>query len=496
MSSKPNVLVIIADQHRYDCLGCYGNSDIKTPHIDALAQDGVKFNNAFSTFPVCTPARYSLITGLYVHQHLGWTNHSTIHSSLPTFPKILSEAGFHTACVGKMHYTPTYLDVGFDNMVLAEQNGPGRYDDDYHKYLKQQDQIDAIDLQDQLLTYRVKAPTDYWKNFGADESNLPDEHYSTSWIGRNACQKLESWGKDSNLLMVGFIKPHHPFDAPAPWSEMYNAEKLEILPGYTESCLDVDLQYRRGYFDNTKLNPAVLKKMQAQYYASITQIDHYVGQMVELLKKKGLYENTLIIYTSDHGDYLGYHHMGLKSNYMYDPVIRIPLVLKYPQNLMAGKHSEDLVSIADISSTILKHTGCNVPNLIMQTSIPLDVEDDRKYIFAETRGENYMVRSKKYKLLQYRRKKSLFFDLKSDPYELTNLYDVPNLQEEISKHKAALTHWLKEETPPLETNNTFQSLVEKFNKLYISPLFEHRSRRKIRKWMGKKMKQYYRLKPP
>ncbi len=132
---RTNILLIHADQHRSDCIGAYGNTDIKTPNIDTIANDGVLYKNSFCTFPVCTPSRYSLLSGLYVHQHMGWSNHCTLPPAIETFPRILKNNGYNTKAVGKMHFTPTYSDVGFEEMELAEQNGPGRYDDDYHRYL-------------------------------------------------------------------------------------------------------------------------------------------------------------------------------------------------------------------------------------------------------------------------------------------------------------------------------------------------------------------------
>src|SRR5271157_939675 len=233
-ADQPNVLLIHADEHRADCLGAYGNTEVRTPNIDALAGDGVTFKNCFTTFPVCTPARYSLLTGLYAHQHLGWTNLSTLPHGLPTFPRILQENGYQTKCVGKMHFTPTYADVGFGEMVLAEQDGPGRYDDDYHRYLMQQGLIDKTDLLDQVYEFRRNAPPEYWANFGTEPTNLAENEHSTAWIGNQACEAIGQWEEGSHMLMLGFIKPHHPFDAPTPWSEMYDPETLTLLPGWTE----------------------------------------------------------------------------------------------------------------------------------------------------------------------------------------------------------------------------------------------------------------------
>ena len=161
-SGRPNVLVLHVDQLRIDCLGVYGNPDVKTPHIDRLASDGVRYTNSLCAFPVCTPSRYSLLSGRYVHEHAGWDNRSTLSPEIATFPRTLRAAGYRTKAVGKMHFTPTYLDVGFDELLLAEQDGPGRWDDDYHRYLMRLGLVDRNDLEDQLGEYRRDAPQEYW----------------------------------------------------------------------------------------------------------------------------------------------------------------------------------------------------------------------------------------------------------------------------------------------------------------------------------------------
>ena len=157
---KPNILLIHADQLRADCLSPYGNRDVKTPAIARLAEEGTVYDQHYCVYPVCTPSRYSLLSGQYVHQHLGWGNHCTFPSGLSTFPKILRENGWRTAAVGKMHFTPTYLDMGFDRMTLSEQDGPGRFDDDYHRELMENGLIDDIDLIDQRSEFRAKADPD------------------------------------------------------------------------------------------------------------------------------------------------------------------------------------------------------------------------------------------------------------------------------------------------------------------------------------------------
>ncbi|MCP3884840.1 MAG: sulfatase-like hydrolase/transferase, partial [Propionibacteriaceae bacterium] len=242
---RTNILLIHTDQHRADCLGVAGNPDIQTPNIDALAAEGVHYTNHFCTYPVCTPSRTSLLTGLYCHQHGVLGNSGTLAPGLATFPRILRDAGYRTTAIGKMHFNPTYLDVGFDRMLLAEQCGPGHLDDDYHRGLMAEDLWDVEDTQDQVFEYRQHASAGYWQSTGAIESSLDEAHSATTWIGDRAVEELGDWGQDGNLLMVGFIKPHHPHDPPAPWSSMYDPQALTLLPGWTEECLPRDIENSR-----------------------------------------------------------------------------------------------------------------------------------------------------------------------------------------------------------------------------------------------------------
>ena len=258
MREHPNILLLHADQHRYDCLGAYGNENIKTPSIDRLAREGVLYENSFCPHPVCTPSRYSLLTGLYIHQHLGLSNESTLPGGIPTLPRALKDAGYRTTAVGKMHFTPTYLDVGFEEMKLAEQCGKGRYEDDYHRWLRSHGRCDRLDMIDQVKEFRENAPKEYWETFGALPSDLDEEHHSTTWIAERALESLEGWKQGGNFLMVGFIKPHHPFDPPQPWAGMYEPTHLKLLPGWTERPVHGD--DGQGYFPYDDLTETALRR--------------------------------------------------------------------------------------------------------------------------------------------------------------------------------------------------------------------------------------------
>ncbi|HIG16384.1 MAG TPA: hypothetical protein EYQ31_03305, partial [Candidatus Handelsmanbacteria bacterium] len=279
------------------------------------------------------------------------------------------------------------------------------------------------------------------------ESDLDEAHHSTTWIAEQAMDEVQTWRGGGHLLMASFIKPHHPFDPPAPWSQMYDPQALELLPGYTAEPLPQDLTYNRGYFPYDEMTESKIRRAMAYYYATISQIDHHVGRMTSLLKAKGLYDNTLILYNSDHGDYMGYHHLLLKGNHMYEPLIRVPLVVKYPGQLQGGSVSDALVNTIDCAPTLLTQAGCDVPAVM--PGLDLAVSPQRALLFAESgRGRGYMVRSQTHKLLFCSDDtNSQYFDLTSDPYEQQNLYRDPDHQGDIASMKIALASWALFDAP-------------------------------------------------
>ena len=422
-----------------------------TPHIDRLAAEGVRFSHAFTCYPVCTPARYSLVSGVPVHEHGGFHNHSTPRPGLHFFPQMLAAAGYRTAAVGKMHYTPTYLDVGFQDMCLAEQDGDGRWDDDYHRSLRERGLVDRVDLEDQRSEYRREAPSAYWETFGARESDLPEEHHSTTWVGDRAVDFLEYWTEGGNLLMVGFIKPHHPFDPPAPWSRMYDPAVLTLLPGWAEQPLERDLAAHPGYFPHTSLTETALRGAMAGYYATISQIDHHVGRMLDLLATRGILDRTMVIFTADHGEYMGFHHLLLKGGYLYDPLTRVPLIVRWPGGTRPGTVDERLVSCLDLPTTILRRAGLRPPEQMHGLDLA-EGDASRHLVCAERRtkrpsdgelGCQVMVRSHTRKLIRTDPPgESLFFDLERDPHEFENVFDRPAYAAEIREFEAAAENWL------------------------------------------------------
>lgn len=456
-NGRPDVLLIQADQFRSDCLGCAGNNEIDTPNLDGLAADGVRYPNAFCTFPICTPSRYSLLSGRYARQHAGLTNRSTLAPGIDTIPRFLSRAGYRTAAVGKMHFTPTYLDVGYQRMRLAEQDGPGRYDDDYHRELAAAGLAPVTDLLDQEAGFRATAPAAYWDSYGAGTSNLPEAWHSTTWIGREACQAIAEWGSredtGGNLLHVSFIKPHHPFDPPAPWASRYDPSALHPPAGWTERLPEPDQPYRDGYFDfGPPLTLGRLRVVLAHYYATISHLDHWVGQLLNRLRASGRYDRTLIIFTADHGEYLGFHHLLLKYGPMYDPVVKVPLIVKYPSDTgRRGRVDERLVSLIDVAPTVARLTRAR-PATALPGQDLLSQSPERECVFAESHHDGLvlMARTGAHKLLLADDPgRTALFDLAADPLESDNRIGDSAYTGVADRLRAALGRWaVREACPP------------------------------------------------
>ena len=453
---KNNILVIFVDELRADALRIYGNRDICMPNLDRLARRATVYDKHYCSFPVCTPSRYSHFSGLFANQHGVWTNKGTLSTQIATYPRLLKAAGYHTAVVGKMHCSPTYLDMGFDDMSLCEQDGDGRFEDDYHLDLYREGLMDFDDIIDQRAEYRKYAPASYYSSFGSSISKLPLEHHSTSWITRNAVDRLRKWRKSGELLFVSYIKPHHPFDPPERYVHMYDDVSIDVLPGYTDNVPAFDYDYDHGYFDNATLSRDALLKMTRYYYAALSHIDAGIGEMIDILEERNLFDDTEIIFTSDHGDYMGYHHMALKQNHMYEPLMRIPLVIKYPGQISKDRNicRSDNTQIA---SAIL--SSLNLPASPSMNNTPLDVDSEYLYgLYRHTyngkQEDAYMVQDGKYKLLVTSSVGNVaLFDLINDPFELEDISDRIEQRERINNMLMKLVDYFAFQKPQMNIYN-------------------------------------------
>lgn len=417
----------MADELRWDCLGYAGNADVETPNLDALAAHAVNFTQAICQQPLCVPSRTTALTGLRPAEHGVRANETPLPEETPVFPRLLRGAGYHTAAIGKMHFVPPRAERGFDLMRLAEQDGPGRNQDDYHAWLAEQGQEDRIDHWDQVD--RAAAPERYWLSFGAMQSNLPEPLYSSTWIGDQAVRYLSDTAREPFFLSVGFIKPHHPFDPPEPWDRLYDPRNLRLPEGFVLPVPEDDARHE-AFFDLRQMTEARFRRVLAHYYATISHIDAQVGRILATLAARGL-TNNVTVFTADHGDYMGQHGLILKSGARpYDALLRVPLLIAGLRAQRRGTAEPALAELTDIAPTLLEVAGAEpLPACSGRSLVPCLYREGvtlRAAALAEVRGNTRAVRTAARKLIESSDPAMCaYYDLETDPHEFVNRYGDP-----------------------------------------------------------------------
>jgi len=443
MKHLPNIIILMPDQYRADCTGTSGNKFIKTPNIDKIAENGIFFENCFTVSPLCMPARASFISGLYSHNHRIWSNEGNLPPDDETFFHHLKETGYFTAYIGKSHFYPhgkfhmkekePYMHArGID--YVHETTGPWATvttDSYMTDYLKEKG----------LLSVFREDYVERKKNrFATHPSPLPEEDYLDSYVGKQAVKFLKEYNNDKPLcLFVGFPGPHEPWDPPKKYAEMYDSEKVQepisagnIPPWFPEKVRE-RLKKERERFSH--LDEEKLKKVKRNYYGKITLIDYWIGKIIDVLYEKNWFDNSLIIFWSDHGEMLGDHGLFFKQVF-YESSVKVPLIIKMPENMNKGKRIKSLVEIIDVFPTILDISN-SFPSerCLGKTLLPLiedRVNSHRESVLSEIYFMdlfNYMLRTENYKYAVYGNGEGfLLFDLKNDPYEKINLIGNPDFR--------------------------------------------------------------------
>jgi len=428
--TRPNIVMITPDEWRADALGCAGNSVVKTPCMDALAESGVLFRNAYTPAPMCVPARMSILTGQSPRVHGAMTNGLSPTDNV-SIAAILRENGYRTSAFGKMHFLPAYCDFGFDVLQLSEQDGEGWRIDDYHRWLwDKYGLVDWIDLWDQVEDYRNEAPSWFRGTYGALKSPILEEAYHTTWItdrfleyldGLDAAQPFFSW--------IGYIKPHHPFDPPGRYAELYDPSELPLPEpdDLSRKPLVADFDPRQGRLDISRWSDVEIRTMIAMYYGTITQIDDNVGRIVEGLRRKGIAEETVILINSDHGDFLGHHRFITKAPFVpYEDLIRVPFIVYDPRNPANGRVSDAFVSLLDLFPTIAAMSGVSHTHTVhghdLTPLLRAEAESVTDVAFAENHRGVIAVRQGPWKLLQSEKGACELYNLDNDPGERCNRF--------------------------------------------------------------------------
>jgi len=457
---NPNILFIFTDQQRSDTIHASGNPVIKTPHLDRLAREGVLFSSAYTPSPVCVPARCSLILGQYPHNTGCADNGHRMPEDRPTFMQALAEANYRTHGIGKMHFNPNPQALrGFEAREYQAEMRSRVEDDDYLKFLHANGYAHVFDpFGPRGEMYYIPQP-----------AQMPAKFHGTNWVGDRAVQFIrEAETSRPFFLFASFIHPHPPFSPPTPWNKLYRGP-LVCLPKRPDNCEALHTyanrhQNRYKYRDNG-IDNNLLRVMKAYYYACISFIDFQVGRMLKALEETGRLENTLIMYTSDHGEFLGdYNCFGKRS--MLDAAARIPMIVRYPERFTAGQNCDTPVSLVDVMPTLLAAAGIDT------AAYNLDGLDLADIAASEQSGtyRNRMVYS------QYQRdalgvymatnpqwkyfystpdRREFLFDRIRDPDEMRNRAGLSLCRHALEQMRNNLFEFYRSEgfTEPIEGNN-------------------------------------------
>ena len=409
-----------------------------TPNLDRLAREGAVFTSAYTPNPVCVPARHNLITGLPASYHGYFTNSGApMPRDIPVLPGILMDEGYDTRAVGKMHYRPARRHNGFAKMELMAEIPRFREDDEYAMYLK------AVGLGGihnihgvRNLLYMVP-----------QRSLIPEEHHGSTWVGdRSVDYILKAAGRRPFFLFSGWIAPHPPFDVPEPFCDMYAGRDLPE-PYVSETPVSGPAGRSRWNADGPGgSGEPLVRRVRELYCGAISLIDKSVGRILDALEDTGELDNTLVIFTSDHGEMLG-DHGAYQKMLPYDSCSRIPFIARYPERIEGGTVRDDFVDLNDVLPTVLDVTGVEYPGGISLPGGSIFRDDkDRSHQYMEYgKGATRWVslRNARFKYnYYYGGGYEELLDLVEDPRETVNLLysrsDEPEVREARDRLRAAL----------------------------------------------------------
>ncbi len=461
--NRPNIIMIVTDQQRYDSIKALGFPYMTTPNLDRLALEGTVLTNCHITAASCVPCRASLFKGYYPHTT------GVLRNGQPwgrTWVEQLRDAGYRCVNVGKMHTIPYNADAGFHERYVVENKDrymEGRwYFDEWDKALA----AHGLKKQQRVL-YRKR--DDYKERLGAFEWELPEHLHSDVFVGNMAKWWVQTYPQTQPLfLQVGFPGPHPPYDPTPRFAEPYLKRNDLPIPKVTAAELDAlppPLKEKRQHdveVDHDSVvwsldpTPEQLQRLWAYYCANVTMIDEKIGELLEALRQRGYLENAVVLFFSDHGDCMGDHGLIQKWS-MYEAVTRTPVIAWAPGRFKAGATIDGLCQLFDLAPTILELAGCPVPESFeARTLLPaLEGKDwqPRSHVFCEQAGDVNltgtefitMVRSKRHKLVHFKGAAyGQLFDLEADPAETANLWDDPALHETKATLLAVLRDWLIE----------------------------------------------------
>ncbi|MEN6643245.1 MAG: sulfatase-like hydrolase/transferase [Armatimonadia bacterium] len=456
---RPNILLITADHMRSDAVGANGNSFVETPNLDALAGRGVTFTNAFSPNPICIPGRACITTGNYPHKCTGHkSNSGRILDDQVKLAEHFNAAGYWTAAIGKLHYAPysppgqPRLLHGFQHCELCESGRVvGQFDptgqmrglEDYHDY-----------LHDVGWGGYQRAHGIGNNDVHAGPSALPAEHHEEAWVGSRSVASLERHLRERPdqpfMMWTSFAKPHSPYDPPEPYNRRYDPRALPPPIGSYDLLADRDPLIRSwpAAYGWDKLSPEGVQYSRAHYFGLVTFQDEQIGRIVRCLDEAGQLDNTIIIYSADHGDLQGDFGCFFKSN-MFNGSVNIPLICAGPRIAAQGRNAE-LTGLQDILPTLAGLTNSPLPQSVDGDDLSPLLADaaarGREFYVSQSLAspaQRYMLRTRQYKYVYHELGGvEELYDEVEDPQELRNL--AKERPEVVSELRGALVDWCRD----------------------------------------------------
>ena len=361
MADKPNLLFILTDQQRADTLGCYGNNVIQTPNLDALARESFVFENAYVSQPVCTPARATIMTGLYPHTHGCITNNTALGPQNRTIAEMVS-GEYICGYYGKWHLGDELVPQhGFDKWLSTEDQYRAPYSSkeypsrlsDYHRFLVKHGFEPDSESYGSMIFARVTS------------ANMPEQYTKAAFQAQEAARFFQENKDRPFVLYVAFLEPHPPHEGP--FNDMYARDKLATGPQFLqEPPKNASMRHRimADYYmhggKSTLSSEADWRELRARYWGNVTLVDRAVGVILRALEESGLDSNTIVVYTSEHGDMAGDHGINGKL-VMYEESIKVPLIMRVPWLGKEGRALKGRISQADLVPTLLDLMGEPVP---------------------------------------------------------------------------------------------------------------------------------------
>ncbi len=471
---KQNILFITSDQQHWNTIGAF-NPNLKTPNLDRLTREGMRFQRAYCPNPTCTPTRASLITGQYPSQHGAWSLGTQLMPDRPVIGDLLQEAGYRTELIGKGHFSQWRSHPGYRSL----EDGSFREDP---AFMADFDETTyGFELHESSHRGHIGKEAEWgygawveaqlgqaWRDFSAKGKAVPyvwpfeEKYHLNAFISDRTQRLLERHHEREEpfYLWASFNDPHPPYTTPEPWASLYDPATVPLPdwpspeehtknPPHFQKTQEQAPDFS-GYQETPAFNHGMhrhirwrdredLAQKVAIYYSMISSMDHYIGRILEKLDALGLTENTLVIFTSDHGHFFGQHGLDAKGPFHYEDMVRVPFIVRQPGRIPAGVETDALISLVDVAPTMLSWLGLPVPHAMSGLDFSPVFEGTlparRSHVVVENHHQPTAIHLKTYINARYKLTVYLnqdygeLFDLQADPGEVNNRWNDPEAAE-------------------------------------------------------------------